>query len=122
MAFSLRKSSDRGSVGLDIDGRYLAAAQVSGGRVTHASSQGLPEGLVRDGEVLVVCEVKTRVSDACGTPHEAVTADKLERLQRLALLWADAHDLSPADVRIDLVAVHRPRRGPAAVEHVAGLV
>jgi type IV pilus assembly protein PilM len=51
MAFSLRKSSDRGSVGLDIDGRYLAAAQVSGGRVTRAASQGLPEGLVRDGEV-----------------------------------------------------------------------
>src|SRR5215217_1631501 len=51
MALSLRKSSDRGCVGLDIDGRYLAAAQVSGGRVTRAASQGLPEGLVRDGEV-----------------------------------------------------------------------
>ena len=51
MAFSLRKSSDRGSIGLDIDGRYLAAAQVSGGRVTRGASQELPEGLVRDGEV-----------------------------------------------------------------------
>jgi type IV pilus assembly protein PilM len=51
MAFSLRKTSDRGTVGLDIDGRYLAAAQVSAGRVTRAVSQGLPEGLVRDGEV-----------------------------------------------------------------------
>jgi type IV pilus assembly protein PilM len=38
-------------VGLDIDGRYLAAAQVSGGRLVRAASQGLPEGLVRDGEV-----------------------------------------------------------------------
>src|SRR3954467_177111 len=51
MALSLRKSSDRGSAGLDIDGRYLAAAQVSAGRITRAASQGLPEGLVRDGEV-----------------------------------------------------------------------
>ena len=51
MAFSLRKSSDRGSIGLDIDGRYLAAAQVNGGRVTRCASQNLPEGLVRDGEV-----------------------------------------------------------------------
>ena len=33
MALSLRKTPDRGSVGLDIDGRYLAAAQVDGGRV-----------------------------------------------------------------------------------------
>ena len=51
MAFSLRKSSDRGTVGLDIDGRYLAAAQVVGGRVVRAASLDLPQGLVRDGEV-----------------------------------------------------------------------
>lgn len=51
MAFSLRKSSERGSIGLDIDGRYLAAAQVNGGRVTRCASQNLPDGLVRDGEV-----------------------------------------------------------------------
>lgn len=51
MAFSLRKTSDRGSIGLDIDGRYLAAAQVTGGRVMRCASQNLPEGLVRDGEV-----------------------------------------------------------------------
>ncbi len=51
MAFSLRKTSERGSIGLDIDGRYLAAAQVAGGRVTRCASQNLPDGLVRDGEV-----------------------------------------------------------------------
>lgn len=51
MAFTLRKSSDRGSVGLDIDGRYLAAAEVQGGRVVRAVSRELPDGLVRDGEV-----------------------------------------------------------------------
>jgi type IV pilus assembly protein PilM len=51
MAFSLRKTSDRGSIGLDIDGRYLAAAQVTGGRLTRCASQNLPEGLIRDGEV-----------------------------------------------------------------------
>ena len=51
MAFSLRKSTERGSIGLDIDGRYLAAAQVADGRVTRGASQNLPEGLVRDGEV-----------------------------------------------------------------------
>jgi putative endonuclease len=78
--------------------------------------------VLRDGDVLVVCEVKTRVSDACGTPHEAVTIAKLERLKRLGLRWAEAHGVWPADVRIDLVAVHKPRRGAALVEHVPGLV
>src|ERR687893_1082575 len=51
MAFSLRKTSKGGTIGLDIDGRYLAAAQVAGGRVTQSASHELPEGLVRDGEV-----------------------------------------------------------------------
>ena len=51
MALSLRKTSDRGSVGLDIDGRYLAAAQVDGGRLVRSASHELPEGVVADGEV-----------------------------------------------------------------------
>ena len=78
--------------------------------------------VLRDGPVLVVCEVKTRVSDSCGTPHEAITADKLERLQRLALLWAETHGVAPAETRIDLVAVYHRSRGAALVEHVPGLV
>src|SRR6187399_3468416 len=59
--------------------------------------------VLRDGDVLVICEVKTRSSDAYGTPHEAVTPDKLERLKRLATFWAEAHEVRPGDVRIDLV-------------------
>jgi putative endonuclease len=78
--------------------------------------------VLRDGDVLVVCEVKTRTSDACGSPHEAVTPEKVERLTRLAARWAEAHGVHPPDTRIDLVAVHRPRRGPSTVEHVRGLV
>ena len=71
--------------------------------------------------MLVVCEVKTRTSDVCGTPHEAVTPDKLDRLKRLACAWAEARGVQPAETRIDLVAVHRPRRGAALVDHVRGL-
>lgn len=78
--------------------------------------------VLRDGDVLVVCEVKTRSSDACGTPHEAVDADKLERLKRLGACWAEAHGVRPAETRIDLVAVLQPPRGAALVEHVPGLV
>jgi putative endonuclease len=78
--------------------------------------------VLRDGDVLVVCEVKTRTSDVCGSPHEAVTPEKLDRLARLGALWAQAHGVRAADLRIDLVAVHRPRRGASTVEHVRGLV
>jgi type IV pilus assembly protein PilM len=52
MALSLlRKNSQNGTVGLDIDGRYVAAVQASGGRIANAASAELPEGLVADGEV-----------------------------------------------------------------------
>jgi Tfp pilus assembly PilM family ATPase len=52
MAISLFKRSQDGTVGLDIDGRYLAAVQVSGGRLTRVASTQLPEGILADGEVV----------------------------------------------------------------------
>jgi putative endonuclease len=78
--------------------------------------------VLRDGDVLVVCEVKTRAGSSCGTPHEAVTDQKLERLTRLATRWQEHRGVRASEVRIDLVAVLRPRRGPSRVEHVRGLV
>jgi putative endonuclease len=78
--------------------------------------------VLRDGDVLVVCEVKTRSSAlSCGTPHEAITDAKLRRLRRLATAWQEAHGVRADDVRVDLVAVVRPPRGPAEVEHVKGI-
>ena len=77
--------------------------------------------VLRDGHVLVVCEVKTRSSDVCGTPHEAVGADKLARLQLLAQRWAGDHEVVVTDTRVDLVAVLRPTRGAAVLDHVRGI-
>jgi type IV pilus assembly protein PilM len=51
MALSLRKSSNAGSVGLDIDGRYVAAVEAVDGRIAQVASTELPDGLVREGEV-----------------------------------------------------------------------
>lgn len=78
--------------------------------------------VLRDGPTLVVCEVKTRTSLQSGTPHEAITDAKLGRLKRLAERWAAERRVRPGDTRVDLVAVLRPRRGPAIVDHVRGLV
>jgi putative endonuclease len=77
--------------------------------------------VLRDGPALVGCEVKTRTSLSYGSPHEAVTDAKLGRLQRLLLRWMRDHDVHPAETRIDLVAVLRPTRGPALLEHVRGI-
>lgn len=77
--------------------------------------------VLRDGATLVVCEVKTRSNLDHGTPHEAVTDAKLERLRRLAVRWAEARGVQPPEMRVDLVAVLRPRKGPSVVDHVRGI-
>jgi len=77
--------------------------------------------VLRDGDVLVFCEVKTRTSTAYGHPLEAVDAIKTERLVRLADRWIEEHGVGAPTVRFDMVGVLRPRRGAAEVEHVRGL-
>jgi putative endonuclease len=77
--------------------------------------------VLRDGDALVVCEVKTRTSNDHGTPHEAISDAKLERLRLLGERWAQAHGVRPPETRVDLVAVLRPPRGRSRLEHVRGL-
>ncbi|QIG42365.1 YraN family protein [Nocardioides anomalus] len=87
-------------------------------------AEGELDLVLRDGPVLVACEVKTRRGDGCGSPHEAVDAVRLDRLHRLVWRWVEEHTGAAGsvdEVRVDLVAVLRPRRGAAVVDHVAGL-
>ena len=51
MALRLANRAARTSVGLDLDGTYVAAVSVSGGIIQSAASADLPAGLIRDGEV-----------------------------------------------------------------------
>ena len=74
-----------------------------------------------DGDCLVVCEVKTRRTLAAGSPIEAVTPAKLSRLRRLTAAWLALQDEHFDDVRIDVVGVLRPRRGPAVIEHLTAV-
>ena len=79
-----------------------------------------------DGGSLVVCEVKTRRSTSFGQPIEAVDYRKLARLRRLAAAWlAERRAVGEpvhgvVGVRVDVVGVLRPRRGPCRIEHVVG--
>lgn len=77
--------------------------------------------VARDGGCLVAVEVKTRRSDACGHPLESLTPVKVARLRRLVGHWLATHDEHAGEVRLDAVAVLRPRSGPAVVQHVRGI-
>lgn len=77
--------------------------------------------VLQDGDETVFVEVKTRSSTAFGHPLEAISAAKLARLRRLAGVWVAAHP-GAGRIRIDAVAVVAPRRAPATVEHLEGVL
>lgn len=77
--------------------------------------------VLREQDVLVFCEVKTRTTAAFGSPLEAVTATKVARLRRLGARWMREHRAGAAEVRIDLVGVCLDRSGPPRFQHVRGV-
>ncbi|MFF8996987.1 YraN family protein [Streptomyces achromogenes] len=112
-----------GKYGEDLAARRLAEAGMTilernwrGGR------SGEIDIVARDGDALVVCEVKTRRGSAYEHPMAAVTPEKAARLRALAERWIQAHGgAPPGGVRIDLVGVLLPRRGAPSVEHARGV-
>ncbi|CAH0155671.1 MULTISPECIES: YraN family protein [unclassified Arthrobacter] len=84
-----------------------------------------PEGEIDivafDGEAVVIAEVKTRKSLAYGHPFEAVGADKLARLHRLASAWCRAQGLRAPLCRVDVIAVLDDGIGEPDVEHLRGV-
>jgi len=67
--------------------------------------QGELDLVVRQGRLVVFCEVKTRTSDAFGAPVEAITRDKQMRLRRLAARWIDDAGFRPIEIRFDVASV-----------------
>lgn len=110
-----------GAYGETLATRYLVGQGMRLLACNWRCSEGEIDLVLRDGDVLVVVEVKTRTDVSHGTPHEAVDDAKLERLRRLAVCWSREHQVQPPEIRVDLVAVLRPRRGPSVLEHVRGI-
>ena len=110
-----------GGYGEDLAARHL----VGDGMVVLDRNWRCPEGeldlVLRDGSVVVVCEVKTRRDAAFGTPLEAVTPVKLGRLRRLAARWLREHDVPVREVRIDLVGIDLSLPADRRVDHVRGV-
>ncbi|MBO3128845.1 YraN family protein [Dermatophilus congolensis] len=90
-------------------------------------SAGEVDVVALDGKTLVIVEVKTRRSTRFGSPIEAVNAEKLARLRRLASAWFAEHPSGRGarrfirSVRIDVVAIWMNDSGPARIEHLVGV-
>lgn len=83
--------------------------------------QGEIDIVARDGPTLVICEVKTRTTEAFGSPIAAVTPVKVRRLRRLAAAWLQAHDEHATDVRLDVIGVLTDVGGRPLIEHLRGV-
>jgi len=110
-----------GAYGERVAARYLATRGMTVLERNWRCEQGELDLVLRDGDVLVLCEVKTRTSEDRGHPLEAVGEVKLERLHRLAALWQEARGVRPADVRLDMIGIVLSRRGRPSIEHVRGI-
>ncbi|ORV84109.1 YraN family protein [Mycolicibacterium iranicum] len=70
---------------------------------------------------VVFVEVKTRTSDQFGGVEQAVTAEKVRRLRRLAGLWLAQQSNRWTAVRIDVVTVRIGRRRSPEITHIQGV-
>lgn len=61
--------------------------------------------VVRRGERIVFCEVKTRTTDRFGGGAAAVTPVKQARIRKLAMRWLASHSDKAGAVRFDVAVV-----------------
>ena len=61
--------------------------------------------VLRNGRQVVFCEVKARTGLGFGTPAEAITRDKKQRIRFLAARWLEDAKPRPAEIRFDVAAV-----------------
>jgi len=79
--------------------------------------------VAQEGSVLVFVEVKTRRGRDFGTPEEAITRSKANRLLELGQRYLLERDLEDVEWRVDMVAVELDMRGKLLrCEHVPNAV
>ncbi|MEI6621864.1 MAG: YraN family protein [Actinomycetes bacterium] len=108
----------RGRFGEDVAVRYLGSIGITVIDRNWRSPSGELDVVALEGGVLVVCEVKTRSTEAFGGPLAAVTPVKLARLRRLAGEWIAEHPLAVDGLRIDVIGVMCPPRGATDISHL----
>ncbi len=121
MTTVVRAKDALGRFGEDVAARHLISEGFIVLERNWRCDSGEIDIVARDGDSLVVVEVKTRSSLRHGSPFEAVTERKLHRLELLGMRWVRERGVRPRRMRVDVVSVLRPRSGRTVVEHVRGL-
>ena len=102
-----------GKSGEDRAARYLMELGYELLETNYASRFGEIDLVMRDGDSVVFCEVKTRKSAAFAEGWEAVTQAKQKRLRLTAQLWLVQNGEQPA--RFDVIVIYT---GSGHIEHM----
>jgi putative endonuclease len=108
------------------DGEDAAAAYLTQRGMTLVSRNwrcryGEIDIIAREGAAMVFCEVKTRRGTGYGVPLAAITAVKLARMRRLAVLWLEEAGGHRGPIRIDAVGLLCRPDGSFEIEHLRGV-
>ena len=106
-----------GALGEDLAAEFLESAGLVVLARNWRSRYGELDLIAEDGDTVVFVEVKTRTGLGSGTPAEAVTAAKADRIRRLAALWLSSHERRWRRIRVDVVTVLLPSRGAPVITH-----
>ena len=117
----MRATDALGRRGEDLAAAHLQALGMVVLERNYRSRQGEIDIIARDGDTLVICEVKTRSTDHFGHPLSAVSHRKLHRMRRVALDWVAERRLRPVAIRFDVIGILDESRGRPTVEHLRGV-
>ncbi|MGO0061750.1 YraN family protein [Brevibacillus fluminis] len=74
--------------------------------------------IVRKGGTIVFVEVKTRRSLTHGTPTEAITLQKRQKIRQTALAYLQEHGGSGEILRFDVISILLQNADPPKIEHL----
>ena len=115
------KTSEIGDLGEQVAAQFLAAR---GLRVLWRNFAGIGGGeidiVLRDGQTLVFCEVKTRTTMKWGRPADAVDAEKRRYLSLGAQKWLKMLGLPKIPFRFDIVEIVLEKGRSPKINHIRG--
>jgi putative endonuclease len=107
----------KGAEGEQLARRFLEEAGFSTVQCNYRYGRGEIDLIMRDGDVLVFCEVKTRYDDQFGPPEVAITPKKQRQLRKVAEGYLFEHQIRDQACRFDVVAI-RIERGHPRINHI----
>ena len=105
------RSHELGKWGEDVATQFLQAKGLKILERNWRCEEGELDIIALDNDTIVVVEVRTRTSDAYGTPEESLTHHKRRHLEKSALAYLQEHDCLDTLWRIDVIAIDALQSG-----------